>query len=108
MTDPILDEKARNEVSLKEIRVCVETAVVKTIDKTVNGKIDELRFNLNEHNRKHEKDMDRILPVIEAFERGKRDLETATRGGRIVLWLAATVTAIGGSWLVIRAIFYGQ
>lgn len=70
--------------------------------------IEEVRKEICDHNKKHEKDMERILPVVEAFEEGQRDLASAKKGGKLVLWLAATVTAIGGAILIIRALFWGN
>ena len=67
--------------------------------------IDDIRRDILFHNEKHDKDMVRIMPVILAFESGQRDLETAKRGGKLVLWLAATITAIGGAILVLKSIF---
>ena len=80
--------------------------VIKTIQTTVNGKVDRMQDCMNAHNVKHEEDMKRVLPVIEAFEEGQRDLNTAKKGGKAVLWLSGTVTAIGGAYLVLRAIFW--
>ena len=99
-------------ISLKE-------DVAKTIQVTVNGKVDKMTIRLDEtigtvnnmrqeitmHNEIHGTDMKRILPVLEAFEEGQRDLRSATKAGKIVLWLAATVTAIGGAYLILKQIF---
>lgn len=81
------------------------TAVPEAIRINVNGKIDKMQSGLNTHNEKHENDMIRIMPVIEAYEEGQRDLETAKKGGRIVLWIATIITAIGGAWLVLKQLF---
>lgn len=70
--------------------------------------IEEVRKEICDHNKKHEKDMEKIRPVIEAFEEAQRDLVTAKKGGKLVLWLAATITAIGGAILIIRALFWGN
>lgn len=86
----------------------LRTEIGFAIKTTVNGKIDAISMKLDNHNIQHEKDMGRALPVIEAYESGQRDLDTAKKGGRIILWLAATVTAIGGAYLVIRMIFFNH
>lgn len=75
---------------------------------TVNGKIDQIDRKLTEHNEKHEKDFERMVPIIEAYESGQQDLKTATKAGKFVLWMAATVTAIGGAYLVVRMIFFNH
>jgi hypothetical protein len=89
-----------------EMLEVMRTEIGFAIKTTVNGKIDAISLKLDSHNIQHEKDMERALPVIEAYESGQRDLESAKKGGRFVLWLAAAVTAIGGAYLVIRMIFF--
>ena len=86
---------------LKDIKRTIEA----TIQEKVNGKIERMDQKLDAHNASHENDMKRMMPVIEAFEKGKQDLDTAQRGGKIVLWVAATVTAIGGAYLIIVQVF---
>ncbi len=130
MTDPIIDshtaeaanavavaEEARQKLFQVQINSAIEegfktftsseafTGAIKT---TVNGKIDKIDAKIDVHNAKHEQDMVRILPVLEAFESGQQDLQTAKRGGKIILWLAATTTAIGGAYLVLRMIFFNH
>lgn len=123
--DDVLVLARENAANLKNIAREEATRVVRedvahVIRVEVNGKIDEIRRQnseqtlaieglrefMNEHNIKHEESMNRILPVVEAFESAQGDLATARRGGKIVLWLAATITAIGGSLLVIRELFF--
>ena len=92
------EETARRLIiSTKET---INEAVKSAVKETVNGKIDGMRAELKIHNEKHEKEMERVMPVILAFEEGQNDLRVARKGGRIVLWLAATITALGGAWLV--------
>ena len=90
----------------------MDETIREAIQLHVNGKIDgmrlelgEIRRNIGDHNVKHEADMARMMPVIEAFEEGQRDIHSAKKAGKIVLWLAATVTAIGGAYLIIIQIF---
>lgn len=87
--------------SFEKIGEYIDSSVAKGISFNVNGKIDRMQAGLNEHNVKHEQDMDRMMPVILAFENGQRDLETAKKGGRVVLWIAGTITALGGAYLVL-------
>lgn len=86
----------------------IREEIAKSIQTHVNGKIDKMQSGLDVHNAKHEKDMERMLPIIEAFEEGQQDLNTAKKGGKVVLWLAGSITAIGGAFLVLRAIFTGN
>lgn len=83
---------------------------------TVNGKIDASRKENMEqfsviqdqilsHNSQHEKDMVRILPVLEAFEQKQRDLDVAERAGKRIFKVLGFITALGGAWLVIKQIF---
>ena len=95
------------------------TAVREEIKVTVNGKIDNIRnileyqnselraakLNLEVHNAKHERDMQRILPVIEAFEYSERRVEDAQSAGWLLIKLSGFVTALGGAYLIIRQVF---
>ena len=98
----------------KELKV-IRDQIAKSIKAEVNGKIDRLQKGMDEHIvvclpaiENHDKVMNRITPVLEAFESKQRDLETAKKGGKLILWLAATITAIGGAYLVLRMIFYNH
>lgn len=68
-----------------------------TIKETVNGKIDHLTEMIKEHNTKHEKDMQTILPVIEAFN-------GVSVAGNGIKWIAGVGTAIGVVWLLFKGI----
>jgi len=82
-------------------------AVREEIKVTVNGKIDKLDKKIDEHNAKHEADMKRVMPIIEAFELSERRLADAKEGGRAVIYVAGFITAIGGAWLVLKNIWPG-
>ncbi len=69
-----------------------------TIRLTVNGKVDAISSKIDMHNKAHEEDMRRILPVLEAYE-------NAQKGGRAVMWTAGTVTVLGTAWIVVKQIF---
>lgn len=73
---------------------------------TVNGKIDTLKSMIISHNDAHEKDMKRMMPIIEAYEEAERRVEDAKRGGKAILWTATFITAVGGAWLVLRGVFF--
>ncbi len=100
------DMKPDQKIAQEEMKVCVQETVEQTINRTVNGKIDVIDKKLDAYNLAHEKRFERILPVVEAFEEGQRDLAVAKKGGKLILWLAATITALGGAFLIIRAIFF--
>lgn len=91
-----------------EVLEVMRTEIAFSIRTNVNGKIDGMRSELSEHNLKHERDMERMMPIIEAFEEGQRDLKTAQKAGKSALWVAGAITAIGGAYLVLRAIFTGN
>lgn len=94
--------------ALEKFKLDVKEEIAKGIQKNVNGRIDAMRKDLVAHNEQHEKDMRRALPVIEAYEKAKEDVETAKKGGRAVLWVAAMITAIGGAYLVLRMILFNH
>ena len=106
------------EATRKEIASSVERTretIAVAIKDVVNGKIDRLSAKIDEHNARHEADMVEVRkniedtkPIVIAFKKGQQDLDTATRGGKIVLWLGATVSAIGGAFLVLRMIFFNH
>ncbi len=86
----------------------LRTEIAFAVKMNVNGKIDGMRAELTDYNLKHEKDMKRMMPIIEKFEEAAQDIVTAKKGGKFVLWLSASITAIGGAYLVLRAIFTGN
>lgn len=90
-----------NADQLKELK----DALIKTVTLTVNGKIDGLTLKMDKHNEKHETDMKRILPVIEAYEISEKIVYGAKSTGKIALVLAGFVMTVGGAYLVIKQIF---
>jgi hypothetical protein len=88
-----------------EMLEVMRSEIAFAVKMNVNGKIDNLSSKIDDHNTKHEKDMERMMPVIEAFEGAQDDLRTARKGGRVVLWIAAAITSLGGAYLVIKQIF---
>lgn len=82
-----------------------QRSTAEAIRVTVNGKIDTLKGIMDQHNDKHEKDMQRIMPVIEAFEESKQFAKSAKTSGLVILWLAGFITAVGSAFLILRSIF---
>ena len=110
---------AIHDMFTTEFMDVIQAGVSSTIRTTVNGRIEKLREENNDgmdtikreiadHNQKHEADMQEIKPILVSYKKAKADVDTAVRGGRTVIWLAATVTAIGGAYLVLRMIFFNH
>lgn len=70
-----------------------------TIKETVNGKIDHLTHMMEEHNKKHEQDMQDIKPVLEAFN-------SVGIVGNGIKWVAGVGTAIGVMWLIAKTLAF--
>lgn len=90
-----------NSDQLQELK----EALIKTVTLTVNGKIDKLTLKMDTHNNKHEADMQRILPIIEAFEISEKIVQGAKSTGKIVIVLAGFIMTLGGAFLIIKQIF---
>ena len=85
-----------------DIRIIQETIV-----KTVNGKIDRLHENINEHNKKHENDMlevrehmASVKPILDEYQEREAARAYAKKTGDGIKWLAGVVAAIGALWIV--------
>lgn len=91
-----------------DLMAAAKAEIVSTIKETVNGKIDTLTRKVDDHNLSHEKDMRRILPIIEAFEAAERRVDDAKSAGKSVLWISGVITAIGGAYLIIKQIFFSS
>lgn len=86
--------------------------IIKTIEKTVNGKIDRLTVNFNEW-KEHETDerlkiktdlenyMARTEPMVKFFEE-------ITSSKKVLFWLLGGLGTIGGFWLLVREIFFSK
>lgn len=92
----------------QQLLAVIDSAVERGINKNVNGKIDKLTNLMIEHNKVHEEHMLRAIPVIEAYEQAKQDVEAGQRAGRFVIQVAGFIAAIGGAALVIRQFFLGH
>ncbi len=68
--------------------------ITATIKVVVNGKIDKMNVRLDEAIIRREKDMARVLPVLEAFEGSERALALAGKSGRVMLWVASFIVAL--------------
>lgn len=77
-------------------------AIRETIKETVNGKIDRIDQKLDEHNRKHEKDMQDLRPIIKEFkERQIRDAFLKESGEKLK-WISSIMAALLVMWLFIK------
>ncbi len=83
-----------DDTFIKQIQETIEV----TVTKVVNGKIDKISEKIDSHNVKHEADMVRILPVLEAYE-------TAQTSGKLLMKVGGGITVVGGAWLVLKSIF---
>mgnify|MGYP003395558043 CR=1 FL=1 len=83
----------------------VSIAAQTSIEASVNGGVRELRAEVAAHAERHEKDMEEIKPVIKAYQASERALDGAKTSGKMILWTAGFITAVGGAWLVLRQIF---
>lgn len=70
-------------------------STAEAIELTVNGKINKLQANVN-----------RMLPVVEAYEASQRALNDAKATGKFTLVVASFITAVGGAYLILRQIFW--
>lgn len=82
--------------------------ISKSIKETVNGKIDRLTADVAAHNKKHEGHMNRIMPVLEAYEASEKFAKDAKNSGikaaKVLIWIGTFVTTVGGAWLVFKQI----
>lgn len=76
----------------------IQETIKVTVTSVVNGKIDSMREDLNKHNKSHEADMQRILPVVEAYE-------SAQNGGRLALKIGGVFTILGTAWITAKTIW---
>lgn len=95
----------------------IEASIADGIKTHVNGKIETLRQENNvgmkkisdeitAHNTKHEADMIRILPALEAYEKGEQFTQSAKTSGRIILWTSGFITAVGAAYLMLIKVFH--
>ena len=77
---------------------------------TVNGKIDSLRKQIDDHNIQNEVYLKRIMPVVEAYEASEKFAEDAKKSGKNIvkgtMWVAGLITALGSAYLIVRDIIY--
>ena len=72
-----------------------ERATKEAVQTHVNGKIDEMRKDLNTYSNKHEKDMEDLRPIIEAYKGGRVF-------GNFIKWSAA----VGVSYLALKGMLW--
>lgn len=95
------DTQVITEAVESAINISVEKAMVH-----VNDKIDCIDQKLDIHNAKHEEDMKRILPALEAFETSQRLVLDAKASGRVMAWFGGIIITIGGAYLTLKQIFW--
>ena len=83
-----------------------EQATSVAIDKYVNGKINMIDAKISNHVQEEIDFQQRLMPVIEAYETSQRALHDAQTGGKFVLWLSGSITAIGSAYLIIKHVFH--
>ncbi len=100
-----------NDEQLQELKEDLRA----TLQAKVNGKIDDLKRIVLDHNERHEEDMldvrehmARSTPVIEAFEEWQTTRKTLGNVGNSVKWLAGLATAVGVLWIIVRQWLTGK
>ena len=74
-----------------------EESTNKIVKETVNGKIDILRAEIKKHSEKHERDMEDIKPVIEAYK-GTKVV------GEMMKWISSVGLGAWGLWMLLKGI----
>ena len=74
-----------------------ERATGEAINKFVNGKIDIMNGKLDDHIVKHEKQMETIAPIIEAYK-GTKVV------GEIMKWISSVGLGAFGLWAMMKGI----
>lgn len=65
------------------------------IEKTVNGKINNLTTLVKDHNKKHEEDMTDIRPIIQEYKERQAVQNFASVWTGRIRAIASTITALG-------------
>ena len=88
-----------------EIPQMIRDEVAKGIKLNVNGKIDTLILENEQWHKERKEDMERIMPVVLAFEESVQFAQNARSSGKVILWIAGAITALGSAWLILKSIF---
>lgn len=92
-------------IIIDAVEASVKGTVPDEIKKTVNGKIDGLRKLVEEHNEKHEKDMEDIKPVLQDYKERQAATAYAKKIGDGVKWTAGLVSAAGIILAALKVLF---
>lgn len=93
---------------MPELLEAMKTEIAVSVRLVVNGKIDKIDAKLDAHNAQHETDMIRIMPALLAYEDAQRFAKDAQRSGKVVIWIAGTITAIGSAYLIVMQILFSK
>ena len=89
-----------------EIPQMIRDEVAKGIKFNVNGKIDTLLLENEQWHKERKEDMERIMPVVLAFEESVQFAQNARSSGKVILWIAGAITGIGSAYLIFMRIFF--
>ena len=106
-SDDILSAKQVKTLA-KQVLGETDKSIAHAVEKYVNGGIREIRAEIKTHNEKHEQDMKRMMPIIEAFEQEKDYREVVQKKGRSVIFWTSIIAGIGGVYLIGRDIIYNM
>ena len=93
-----------SDMTEKELKV-LRAEIAFAIKTNVNGKIDALRLENEQWHMERKEDLERIMPVVLAYEASEQFAQNAKQSGKVVLWIAGFITAVGGAWLILKSIF---
>ncbi len=83
----------------------IKEQIAFSIKENVNGKIDKIQLEITDNHEKHRQDMERILPIIEAYEASEQAVNAAKKGGKVVIGIATFISALGGAYLILKQVF---
>ena len=84
------DFKIHKDSNLKTIN----DAITSGIKLNVNGKIDALQNTVN-----------RVIPVVEAYEASERAVGDAKAAGKAILWVSGFIVSVGSAYLILKQIW---
>ena len=94
-------------ISVAEVLAAANEGMAMAVKKEVNGKIHAMSDKLDLFIAKHDADMTKLIPIIESYEESQRMVQGAKTSGRVILWMAGFVVAVGSAWLILVRIFTG-
>ena len=101
------EAKARDLIITRaDLERTIQEETKKGIKETVNGKLDRLDIKIDTHNERHERDMIRVMPIIEAYEASEKFANNAKRKGvatvKVMAAISGFVTVVGSAVLVLE------